>query len=442
MEINKITDFVKDKKNIWILVPILLVLVLLFVFVFSEKKVAVSDASDLTNQAFFDPVPKDESVSSDKLQAYEKDKLEGQRRKRIEEDSKVRGSDFYFEMVKDNERNNDKMQDRIQKMQTDPYTGVMSEYEGIVPESEKEQRTFSNRMKERLDHVSDEEELKQEMKEAKKDERLRLQMQRDEEFHRQLLANITANQYNASSINQKKENEVIPESEDVVLTETPTDSSAIFLLEDGKRRRRPQIVIPSRSNLIKACIHGDQTIVSGSSVRLRLLESLNTGGVRIPANTIFNGTAMIGSSRLNIVVENMKYGTYISPVSFVIYDIDAIEGLNLPNNLKAEAAKKMEQGLLNGVQLPISSIGTVTSEVTSAITATTQVAKQILNMSLSQVKVHLRANYSMYVQEETKDAKKKREAVEAELEELYIRMDQQKNDPEKTNPLQSLIEAL
>lgn len=440
MEINKITDFVKDKKNIWMLVPVLLVLVLLFVFVFSEKKQPVSDVSDFSNQAFFDPTAKDESVASDKLQAYEKDKLEGQRKKRIEEDSKVRGSDFYFEMVK--EKTHDKMQDRIQKMQSDPYSVVMSDYDGLAPESENEATTFSDRMKERLDHVSDEEEMRQEMKEAKKDERLRLQMQRDEEFHRQLLANITANQNNTSSVTQKEKNEVTPESVDVVPAETPTDSSSIFLLEDGKRRRRPQVVIPTRSNLIKACIHGDQTIVSGSSVRLRLLEPLTTGGVRIPANTIFNGTAMIGSSRLNIVVENMKYGTYISPVSFVIYDIDAIEGLNLPNNLKAEAAKKMEQGLLNGVQLPLSSIGTVTSEVTSAITATTLVAKQVLNMSLSQVKVHLRANYSMYVQEETRDAKKKREAVEAELEELYLRMDQQKNDPEKTNPLQSLIETL
>jgi biopolymer transport protein ExbD len=119
-----------------------------------------------------------------------------------------------------------------------------------------------------------------------------------------------------------------------------------------------------------------------------------------------------------------------------------IEGLNLPNNMKAEAARKMEQGLLQGVQLPISSIGTVTSEVTSAITATTQVTRQILNQSLSQVKVHLKANYNMYIKEETNEDRKKREEEEAEIERLYREMQMQQNEPKKKNPLTQLIEAL
>ena len=129
-------------------------------------------------------------------------------------------------------------------------------------------------------------------------------------------------------------------------------------------------------------------------------------------------------------------------ITVTIYDSDAIEGLNLPNNMKAEAARKMEQGLLQGVQLPISSIGTVTSEVTSAIPATTQVTRQILNQSLSQVKVHLKANYNMYIKEETNEDRKKREEEEAEIERLYREMQMQQNEPKKKNPLTQLIEAL
>ena len=110
--------------------------------------------------------------------------------------------------------------------------------------------------------------------------------------------------------------------------------------------------------------------------------------------------------------------------------------------MKAEASRKMEQGLLQGVQLPISSIGTVTSEVTSAITATTQVAKQILNQRLSQVKVHLKANYVMYIKEETDEDRKKRKEEEAEIERLYKEMLIQQNAPVKKNPLTKLIEAL
>lgn len=221
-----------------------------------------------------------------------------------------------------------------------------------------------------------------------------------------------------------------------------TVSEPRFIVENGKRKRRSQFTPQQKTNLIKAAIYGDQTIVSGSAVRMRLLEPLWVGGVEIPANTIFYGNASVGSSRLKITVENIRYGKYISPVAFTIFDSDAIEGLNLPNNMKAEAARKMEQGLLQGVQLPISSIGTVTSEVTSAITATTQVAKQILNQSLSQVKVHLKANYTMYIKEETNEDRRKRKEEEAEIERLYKEMLIQQNAPVKKNPLTKLIEAL
>ncbi|MEF3373760.1 conjugal transfer protein TraM, partial [Bacteroides sp. MSK.18.37] len=95
--------------------------------------------------------------------------------------------------------------------------------------------------------------------------------------------------------------------------------------------------------------------------------------------------------------------------------------------------------LLQGVQLPISSIGTLTSEVTSAITATTQVAKQILNQSLAQVKVHLKANYMMYIKEETEEDRQKREAEEAEIERMLKEMQIQQNAPVKKNPLTEII---
>lgn len=127
-----------------------------------------------------------------------------------------------------------------------------------------------------------------------------------------------------------------------------------------------------------------------------------------------------------MVVSNLKVGDNLNPVSVVVFDNDAMEGLNLPNNLKASAAKRMEQGLVQNIDMPLSSIGTMASEVTSVVNATTQVAKQILNMSLSQVKVHLKSNYEMYIQEESQESKLRRQAVQAELQKLYEQMEQEK----------------
>lgn len=310
-------------------------------------------------------------------------------------------------------------------MQKDPLTEVTSEYAG---KGQGTSNAFSSRMRQQLNQIEDQETFNQIVRDAKKDERIRKELEKTLSFEMKCVK-IYGSGFRSSR--RRKGRRYFPKVKTDTVELEKTVSEPRFIVENGKRKRRSQFTPQQKTNLIKAAIYGDQTIVSGSAVRMRLLEPLWVGGVEIPANTIFYGNASVGSSRLKITVENIRYGKYISPVAFTIFDSDAIEGLNLPNNMKAEAARKMEQGLLQGVQLPISSIGTVTSEVTSAITATTQVAKQILNQSLSQVKVHLKANYTMYIKEETNEDRRKRKEEEAEIERLYKEMLIQQNAPVK-----------
>ena len=51
-------------------------------------------------------------------------------------------------------------------------------------------------------------------------------------------------------------------------------------------------------NTIKACVHGDQTIISGQSVRLRLLEDMRVGKYVLPRNTLITGEGSIKGERL------------------------------------------------------------------------------------------------------------------------------------------------
>lgn len=443
METSKLKEIVTGKNAILVFLPIALFVMLLILFI-GNKKESSNKAND--EQVLFEPDVKDEVVAENKIEAYEKDKLKEQEKLRLSE-STVRGSDFYFDLINKKDNFEESRQEKIAQLQKDPYsTVVSSEFGGEEDASNTTDQSFSQKMKNQLSTIEDAETLDQIIREAKKNERLRKQLEIEDKAHEEMMKQLNV-AMNGSVLPEKESpspsQQTIVEPAPVVENEPANqDSASIFIIEDGKRRRRSHIRIPQNKNLIRACIHGDQTIVSGAPVRMRLLEPYSISGHTIPANTIFTGIASLGASRLKIVVENLKVGSFISPVSFVIYDNDAIEGLNLPNNMKAEAAKRLEQGLLQGVQLPISSIGTLTSEITSAITATTQVAKQILNMSLSQVKVGLKANYQMYIQEETTESKKKREALDLELENLYRQMQEQQNEPEKTNPLRSLIDQL
>ncbi len=137
------------------------------------------------------------------------------------------------------------------------------------------------------------------------------------------------------------------------LLDSLEESKPIYVAENGKRMRKQQTAVPVSSNRFKACIHGDQTVVTGSTVRMRLLEDVTVAGMKIPANTLFYGMATLGASRLDVVVSSLKVGDNINPVSFVIYDNDAMEGLNLPNNLKEREADAEAADRRAGEQQPV-----------------------------------------------------------------------------------------
>ena len=430
MENNKLKEMLKNKNTLLIIAVFVLFILFLLVFLRNNKVSNEVAVSDEPKNSLLEPISEDEKVSADKLDAYKKDKEAAKKEKMLEE-TQVKGSDFFFDMQGSDSKYSKRMRERIKRMQSDPYSEVMDEYSGGT--SGKSQSGITNKMKDQLDDIEEREEYERQKKQREKEARMYKELKVQDSFQQAI--------YDKFMGDKKDSVAVFPKVDDGETEEVKTEPRFI-VNENGKRQRRQQYAIPGKKNLVKAAIYGDQIIVSGTPVKMRLLEPLLISGVEIPANTIFSGSASVGASRLKITIENFRYGTYMSPVSFVIYDNDAIEGLNLPNNMKAESARKMEQGLLQGVQLPISSIGTVTSEVTSAITASTQVAKQLLNQSLSQIKVHLKANYQIFLKEETKQDKRKREAEEAELERLFKQVEMQKNAPAKKNPLTSLIESM
>lgn len=433
---DNIKNVLKDKNKLLMIVPLVLAGLFAFVFFSSGKKEEKKEQEK--NDVLLEPSSSEEMKPANKIDAYKQDEKEELEKQRIERESNVKGSDFYFELQNRKEQYDKEQARRIEKLSQDPYETVMGEYN---EEDGSGSRSFSRRMREQLGSIDDEEEFQQMVKEAKKNARIQKELEKEAVAREKMMARLHPSQTSGNTP-EVKEVKVPEEEETEEPEEENTSASVIYQDNTGKRRRRSHQDVPKASNLLKACIHGDQTIVSGTPVRMRLLEPVQIGAMRIPANTIFYGTAAIGSSRLNITANNLKSGKYISPVTFVIFDNDAMEGLNLPNNMKAIAAKKMQQGLLQGIQMPISAIGTTTSEITSALTATTQVAKQILNMTLSQTKVYLKANHEMYIQEETKEAKLKRKAVEAELKAMYEQIESQQNAPEEIEPLRSFIQQL
>ena len=421
----KTNNFLKDKNKLLMIIPIVLGGLFLYVFFVhdtSSKEVAENEKERQSVLLEPDSEAKDKALN--KIEAYKQDEREEKEKQRIMDESQVRGSDFYFDLQNRNEKYDQATLEKIRKMRRDPYSDVMGEYGSSDSH-------LSEQLEKQLASIEDEEELKEIIREARKNAEIRKELEQNNVYRQKIYKRIIG--YDQEK--KKAENPTKPKPGSAM--DSLVSNQPIYIAENGKRTRRQQASMPSSNTLFKACIHGDQTVVTGSTVRMRMLEDAVVCGMKIPANTLFYGVATLGANRLEVVVNNLKVGNTISPVSFVIFDNDAMEGLNLPNNMKAQAAKRMQQGLVQNIDMPLASIGTMTSEITSAVNATTQIAKQILNMKLSQVKVHLKSNYQMYIQEETKESKLKRKAVQEELQRLYAELEENKNN--QPHPLETLI---
>ncbi len=424
----KTNNFFKDKNKLLMIIPIVLGGLFLYVFFVhdtSSKEVAENEKERQSVLLEPDSEAKDKALN--KIEAYKQDEREEKEKQRIMDESQVRGSDFYFDLQNRNEKYDQATLEKIRKMRRDPYSDVMGEYGSSDSH-------LSEQLEKQLASIEDEEELKEIIREARKNAEIRKELEQNNVYRQKIYKRIIG--YDQEK--KKAENSTKPKPGSAM--DSLVSNQPIYIAENGKRTRRQQASMPSSNTLFKACIHGDQTVVTGSTVRMRMLEDAVVCGMKIPANTLFYGVATLGANRLEVVVNNLKVGNTISPVSFVIFDNDAMEGLNLPNNMKAQAAKRMQQGLVQNIDMPLASIGTMTSEITSAVNATTQIAKQILNMKLSQVKVHLKSNYQMYIQEETKESKLKRKAVQEELQRLYAELEENKNN--QPHPLETLIDKL
>lgn len=424
----KTNNFLKDKNKLLMIIPIVLGGLFLYVFFVhdtSSKEVAENEKERQSVLLEPDSEAKDKALN--KIEAYKQDEREEKEKQRIMDESQVRGSDFYFDLQNRNEKYDQATLEKIRKMRRDPYSDVMGEYGSSDSH-------LSEQLEKQLASIEDEEELKEIIREARKNAEIRKELEQNNVYRQKIYKRIIG--YDQEK--KKAENPTKPKPGSAM--DSLVSNQPIYIAENGKRTRRQQESMPSSNTLFKACIHGDQTVVTGSTVRMRMLEDAVVCGMKIPANTLFYGVATLGANRLEVVVNNLKVGNTISPVSFVIFDNDAMEGLNLPNNMKAQAAKRMQQGLVQNIDMPLASIGTMTSEITSAVNATTQIAKQILNMKLSQVKVHLKSNYQMYIQEETKESKLKRKAVQEELQRLYAELEENKNN--QPHPLETLIDKL
>ena len=151
-------------------------------------------------------------------------------------------------------------------------------------------------------------------------------------------------------------------------------------------------------NTISACIHGDQTVMSGQNVRLRLLESLKAGNMVIPRNAVMSGTAKIQGERLEIAVNALENDGTILPIELAVYDLDGQKGIFIPNLQELNAAKEIAANMGTSAGTSINLSNDAGEQFVADMGRNLiQGASQFVAKKLREVKVHLKSGYRVYL---------------------------------------------
>ncbi|EHQ27007.1 conjugative transposon protein TraM [Mucilaginibacter paludis] len=147
---------------------------------------------------------------------------------------------------------------------------------------------------------------------------------------------------------------------------------------------------------IPAVVHETQTIVNGSTVKLRLTSDVYINGVLIPKDNFIFGTAALEGERLAIQISGVRFKNSLFAVQLTACDLDGMEGIYIPGAITRDA---MKQSAESSVQ-SIGSTNFDPSLVSQAAGAGIEAARGLFSKKIKLIKVVIKAGYRVLLRDE------------------------------------------
>lgn len=148
---------------------------------------------------------------------------------------------------------------------------------------------------------------------------------------------------------------------------------------------------------IPATIDGNQKVLQGGIVKLRLNDSIRIKGQAFPKGTLLFGNAMITNQRLLLEIKNIRLGTAIIPAGLVVYSLDGLPGINAPDAELAGAAGDGANNAVESMQFLAMDQNLATQAAAGGISA----AKGLFSKKVRRIKVKLKNGYPILLRSNT-----------------------------------------
>lgn len=148
-------------------------------------------------------------------------------------------------------------------------------------------------------------------------------------------------------------------------------------------------------NTVDAVIHGDQTLVNGQKVKVRVTEGVRVGQYVIPANTVLTGIGKFSGERMDVSISSVEYAGNIMQVNIEVYDTDGLKGINIPGSMELAAMKEItgNMGQNLGSTINITQQGAGEQLLADLGRGAIQGTSQYISKKAREIKVTLKSGY-------------------------------------------------
>lgn len=146
---------------------------------------------------------------------------------------------------------------------------------------------------------------------------------------------------------------------------------------------------------LTAVVEGNQQVLSGSTVQLRLAQTIMIKGLIVPTNALVYGLASLSGERLKIKISSIRSGDQILPVNLQVYDLDGVEGIYIPGSISRNLTKQALGSQVQGLDMDLGGI----SLGAQAANAGMQIGRTLFGRKTRLTQVTLQTGYKVILRD-------------------------------------------
>ncbi|WP_367867009.1 conjugative transposon protein TraM [Pedobacter sp. WC2423] len=148
-------------------------------------------------------------------------------------------------------------------------------------------------------------------------------------------------------------------------------------------------------SMITGVFDESQSIVSGSTVKIRLTSDVYINGILIQKNNYLYGLAVLNGDRLNIEIKSIQSPGAIFPVQLTVYDLDGLPGLYIPGTISRDVSKQSaDQAIQN---LGVSNFDA--SLMTQVASTGVEAVKTLVSKKVKLISVTVKSGYQVILRD-------------------------------------------